>query len=230
MTYRQRQSRKRGRGGVRSKALLALVVVALLIAIGALSVAGYVIAVAMVETRTGEAWEEALGTQIFSQLGLDGQIGWPALHASDAPLGHRLVDGKLQPHDPATDPYALPAWMAPAGDVSLSIGDYGVFLADQLAGLGGRGRLGAASLYQGLHTPDPPDDEGDLGYARGWGVRMTADGPMSMHTGSAETFYAVAVLAPDRDLGVALVANAYSEDVELAVNGLLRDLVSVAPG
>ena len=46
MSYRQRQSRKRGRGGVRSKALLALVVVALVIAIGALSVAGYVIAVA----------------------------------------------------------------------------------------------------------------------------------------------------------------------------------------
>jgi penicillin-binding protein 1A len=46
MTYRQRQSRRRGRGGARSKALLALVVVALAIAIAALSVAGYVIAVA----------------------------------------------------------------------------------------------------------------------------------------------------------------------------------------
>src|SRR3954470_16908796 len=46
MTHRQRKTRKRGRGGVRSKALLALVVVALFAAIGVLSVAGYVIAVA----------------------------------------------------------------------------------------------------------------------------------------------------------------------------------------
>ena len=46
MTYRQRQSRKRGRRGARSKALLALGIVALTAAVGVLSVAGYVFAVA----------------------------------------------------------------------------------------------------------------------------------------------------------------------------------------
>jgi penicillin-binding protein 1A len=46
MTYRQRKSRKRGRGSARSKVLLALVIVALACAIGVLSVAGYVFAVA----------------------------------------------------------------------------------------------------------------------------------------------------------------------------------------
>jgi penicillin-binding protein 1A len=46
MTYRQRKSRKRGHGSVRSKALLALGIVALFAAIGVMSVAGYVIAVA----------------------------------------------------------------------------------------------------------------------------------------------------------------------------------------
>ena len=46
MTYRQRQSRKRGRRGARSKVLLALGIVALTAAIGVLSVAGYVFAVA----------------------------------------------------------------------------------------------------------------------------------------------------------------------------------------
>jgi penicillin-binding protein 1A len=46
MTYRQRQLRRRRRRGARSKLALAVVVLALVIAIGALSVAGYVIAVA----------------------------------------------------------------------------------------------------------------------------------------------------------------------------------------
>ena len=46
MTYRQRQSRKRGRRGARSKMLLALGIAALTAAIGVLSVAGYVFAVA----------------------------------------------------------------------------------------------------------------------------------------------------------------------------------------
>ena len=46
MTYRQRKSRKRGRGSVGSKLLLAIAIVALVAAVGVLSVAGYVIAVA----------------------------------------------------------------------------------------------------------------------------------------------------------------------------------------
>ena len=46
MTHRQRKTRKRGRGGARSKLLLALGIVALTAAVGVLSVAGYVFAVA----------------------------------------------------------------------------------------------------------------------------------------------------------------------------------------
>ena len=122
--------------------------------------AGFAIGAAMVEAATDVAWEEALTSRIFAPLGIDGRIGWPALNATDAPLGHRLVDGRLVPHDPATDDYALPPWLRPAGDVSLSIGDYGTFLADQMAGLTGRGRLGPEAMYRSLHTPDPADEDG----------------------------------------------------------------------
>src|SRR3954469_11967892 len=46
MTYRQRQSRRRRRGGVRSRVLLALGVLATIAVIGVLSLAGYVLAIA----------------------------------------------------------------------------------------------------------------------------------------------------------------------------------------
>jgi penicillin-binding protein 1A len=46
MTYRQRQSRRRRRGGVRSRVLLALGVLATIVVIGVLSLAGYVLAIA----------------------------------------------------------------------------------------------------------------------------------------------------------------------------------------
>src|SRR4051812_33150284 len=46
MTYRQRQSRRRRRGGVRSRMLLALGVLATIAVIGVLSLAGYVLAIA----------------------------------------------------------------------------------------------------------------------------------------------------------------------------------------
>ncbi len=184
--------------------------------------AGYAIAAAMVESATDAAWEDALESRIFGPLGIDGRVGWPALHETDAPLGHRLVDGVLEPHDPAIDDYALPPWARPAGDVSLSIGDYGTFLADQMAGLAGRGRLGPEAMYRYVHTPDEPDEDGDVGYAPGWGVRQTADGPISMHTGSADTFYAVVLLAPQLDRGIGVLANSYSDEHVAAVNGLAK--------
>src|SRR5215213_1788458 len=46
MTYRQRKSRRRRRGGVRSRVLLALGVLATIVVIGVLSLAGYVLAIA----------------------------------------------------------------------------------------------------------------------------------------------------------------------------------------
>jgi CubicO group peptidase (beta-lactamase class C family) len=191
----------------------------------AYSNAGYAIAAAMVEEATGEAWEEAIGSRIFVPLDIDGRVGWPCLHAADAPLGHRLVDGALQAHHPATDGYALPAWARPAGDVSLSIVDYGTFLVDQMSGLAGRGRLGSEAMYATLHAADAPDEEGGVGYALGWGVRHTDSGPMSMHSGSADTFYAIVVLAPQLDRGIGVVANSYTEAHEGAVNALVKEFL-----
>jgi penicillin-binding protein 1A len=54
MTHRQRQSRRRRRGGARSKVLLGLGVLALVAAIGVLSAAGYVFAVAATAPDLGE--------------------------------------------------------------------------------------------------------------------------------------------------------------------------------
>jgi CubicO group peptidase (beta-lactamase class C family) len=191
----------------------------------AYSNAGYAIAAAMIEAVTGEAWEDGLASRIFGPLGMDGRVGWPALHATDAPLGHWPVDGVLQPHDPSLDDYALPPWARPAGDVSVSIRDYGAWLVEHLAGLRGAGRLGTEAMYRELHAPDPPDDEDGPGFALGWGVRETDDGPVSMHTGSADTFYAVVVLAPGRDLGIAVLANSYTDEHERAVNALVKEII-----
>lgn len=194
----------------------------------AYSNAGYAVAAAMVEEASGEPWEDGLRSRIFEPLAMDGRVGWPALHAADAPLGHRLVDGVLEPHDPATDGYALPAWARPAGDVSVSIGDYGTFLVDQMAGLRGHGRLGPEAMYRYLHSPDPPDHEDGVGYALGWGVRHTDRGPMSMHSGSADTFYAVVVLAPELDRGASVFANSYSDEHQSAVNALVKSFFAAA--
>jgi D-alanyl-D-alanine carboxypeptidase len=188
----------------------------------AYSNAGPTVAAAMVEAVTGVPWETALTTELFDPLGIDGRVGWPILHAAAAPLGHQLKDGRLLPHDPATDAYALPIWLRPAGDVSMSIGDYGTFLVDQLAGLRGGGRLGPEAMYRYLHTPDAADDGGSVTYALGWGIGASLGRPISQHTGSADTFYAVVVLDVERDRGLAAVANSYTDAHERAVNTLAK--------
>lgn len=195
--------------------------------------AGYAVAAAMVETATGVPWEDAIADEVFEPLGLRGAVGWPATAAAAAPLGHRTVDGRELPHDPASDDYALPAFLGPAGDISMAIGDYATFLADQIAGVGGHGRLGPQSMYAALHTPDPPDEpDDDTGYALGWGVRHGGPGgPMSMHTGSAGTFYAVAVLEPSRNRGVAALCNSRTDAGVEAVHAfVLAQLRGAAPG
>lgn len=188
--------------------------------------AGYGIAAAIVEAEMGEEWQSALAKRVFQPLGISGWIGWPALRGANQPFGHWVVSGELQPHDPQADQYVLPAWAQPAGDVSLAVRDYAAFLADQLAGIQGGGRLGSAETYRSLHTPDPADAEGELAYARGWGVRTMGGRPIIMHGGSADTFYAVVVLDPQRDRGLAVVINSFTDLHESAVNGLVKQFLN----
>ncbi len=188
--------------------------------------AGYVVAAAMMEAATGQGWESALRTKIFEPLGLHPAIGWPASHSATAPLGHWERAGHYRAHDPAADPYEVPPWLAPAGGVSLSVGDYGLFLADQLAGLSDQGRLGPNRIYRQLHTPDPPDNDDAPAYALGWGITQGASGPVSQHAGSGGTFYAVAVLQTRLDRGLAVLANsARSADIS-AINALAKSFLA----
>jgi CubicO group peptidase (beta-lactamase class C family) len=184
--------------------------------------AGYAVAAAMVESVTGQPWESALDSRIFRPLGIRGVVGWPIAHSTAAPLGHWDDEGAYRVHDPAEVPYTLLPAIRPAGDTSLSVGDYGIFLADQLAGLQGHGVLGPEAAYRAVHTSDASDGEGGLGFALGWGVTQRPGGPVSQHTGSAGTFYAVAALQPESDRGIAVLANSARDSDIAAVNAVVK--------
>ena len=60
----------------------------------------------------------------------------------------------------------------------------------------------------------------------GWGVTEAFGfDPVATYSGSADTFLMVVVLIPDADLGFAVVANAFSDEVERAVIQALRATV-----
>lgn len=49
---------------------------------------------------------------------------------------------------------------------------------------------------------------------------------VSVHTGSADTFFVVVLIAPDPDFGIAIATNIWGEDVEKGCIVLLKELAS----
>jgi CubicO group peptidase (beta-lactamase class C family) len=163
--------------------------------------AGYTVAAVMAEGVMEQPWESLLQTRLFRPLGIQGGYGWPAATDPAQPWGHwRKLFRGVRAHDPKGD-YQLGALLAPAGDVHVSIEDYARFLQEHLRGLRGQDGLLRAATVQRLHVPTG-------NYALGWIIQPVAGARASAHEGSAGTFHAIAVLHPERNLAVAVLANA----------------------
>jgi CubicO group peptidase (beta-lactamase class C family) len=192
--------------------------------------AGYSVAAAMVETALDEPWEDLLLDSLLAPLEIDGGVGWPARADPAQPWGHFDRAGMFVPHDPE-DAYQLSAPIRPAGDVHASLEGYARFLQLHLRGLNGDTALLSDDSFRRLHTAvggGRRTERGDRfhGHAVGWGI-LDIDGVRSsVHSGSADTFYAVVALQPDRNLAAAVVANAAGPAVERALGPLLRELLA----
>lgn len=174
----------------------------------AYSNAGYAIAAAMAEWVTGVPWEELIQQIICQPLGIDANVGWPGRSRDGQPWGHRFVDGVAQPHPPDDD-YQLPPFIAPAGDISVSMPHYGRFLQMNLQALQGRQTPVPAALLRYLHN------DGEQGVGLGWGIQSFGElGLFSVHSGSAGTFFCGVALSHRRDVAVAFAVNAGSETDE----------------
>lgn len=176
----------------------------------------YLLAAAVAEQATGKSFEQLMQDEVFHPLGMTVVF---APSARGQVLGHR--EGK-----PLTGLRAdNPPLFAPAGAVKLSMADWARFAIDQMAGEKGRGALLPASAYIALHKP-----QGDTAAALGWGVRGTwpAGAPVRilMHAGSNGYWDALIALAPDKDGGVLIVANAGGAEIEAVQTAVLMTLMA----
>jgi CubicO group peptidase (beta-lactamase class C family) len=151
--------------------------------------AGYVVAGAMLEAKTGQAWETLLQAQVLTPLGMLGAgFGAPVGKGpSDEPVGHGkslLGDGR-RGYRPGRDIVDNPAVMGPAGTVHARISDMLAYLGahrDRSPNL-----LDAASWAR-LHTPPFRGT-----YALGWDTR----GGALTHNGSNTLWLANALVEGD---------------------------------
>jgi CubicO group peptidase (beta-lactamase class C family) len=176
---------------------------------------GFIIAGAIAEAHAGKTWEDLIREQIFTPLGItNAGFGAPGTPGKfDQPQGHRELDGKLSPIDPADTASDNPPALGPAGTISIALKDWMRFAQDQLDGVHGRGKLLRAESYRRLHTPVTGN------YALGWGAKLQDDGvPMVItHSGSNGYWLADIRIMPKKNIIILLAMNAGNDPANQAM-------------
>ena len=190
---------------------------------GMYSNGSYTIAGAVAERIAGESWESLVRTRVFEPLGLTGSFAWSDSPDVNQPWGHHETRGGTKPVDPRDPDERIPPIIWPAGSVELSLEGYAQFLQINLRGLEGRDTpLLEAATIKHLHTsPVSPPDK----YGLGWGLQDFDGAPASVHVGSAGAFYAITIIQPTRDLGVAVFANAGGDRAKAASTDAIKALI-----
>jgi CubicO group peptidase (beta-lactamase class C family) len=178
------------------------------------SIAGY-----MAEKVTGQTWEDLMRQKIFRPLGMTSAgFGAPGTRArNDQPRGHKSDGTPVEPGPGADNPVAI----GPSAIVHCSISDWAKFAAANLPSA--KIKLVKPETLEKLHTPAP----GEPKYAMGWLIsdnQPWAAGPALTHAGSNTLWYAVAWLAPNKDLALLVTCNqANDQACNDAVLALLAD-------
>jgi D-alanyl-D-alanine carboxypeptidase len=193
---------------------------------GLYSNAGYVIAAAMAERRTGLSWEDLVTAQVLEPLGMHAIFGFPLSVERNQPWGHIETRKGFEPVSGGA--VELPSYLLPAGGMAMTPDNYAKFLQMNLRGLEGKkDKFLSTQTIRRLHSTAIQDE-----YALGWGL-TTIDGVLSStHAGSAGSFYAVAALQSSRDEAVAVFLNTGGDRSSAAGYAVLEDLLKryAAPG
>jgi D-alanyl-D-alanine carboxypeptidase len=189
---------------------------------------GYALAAAMAERVTHRRYEQLARGLLFGPLDISVQFGWPTQRSAAQPWGH-IDDGNggLVPIDLTEPQNAFPRFLTPAGNMSLTIGDFARYVQLHLRGLRGEGTLLQFDTFRRLHTPTLTRGQ-SVNYATGWDVFRLRGERTSFHDGEASTFYAIMYVQARRNRAVVIVTNAVNEAAVAALDTLAQDLLSGA--
>jgi CubicO group peptidase (beta-lactamase class C family) len=188
--------------------------------------ANYMVLGALVETVTGQPFGEHLRRAVLDPL----QMRHAAATAAQAraiglPAGHRYYLGHPRRFDSPYDTSGVPY-----GYLAASLEDLTHFVTAQLRG----GRYGTTQILspQGIaQTHTGQVSTGGSGrYGLGW-RDSTLDGTTSRivwHAGAAPGYFSHLVLAPDADLGVIVLANAYSPAMDAPLAAAAFNLIRIS--
>jgi len=194
----------------------------------------YLVAGEVLQAVTGETWEQFVGERILKKVGMSGSN---VRHSAAAEGGnvaapHARVEGTVRPIAPFTSDNTNPA-----GGINSGAEDMAKWMLVRLD----RGKLfDGTALYsertaRELETPvtirpnaAPPAELAGLksnfsAYALGLNVRDYRGQRVISHTGGLPGYVSMVTLLPERNLGVAVLTNAESEEAFAALTWLIVD-------
>lgn len=177
--------------------------------------ASFILAAAMMEAATGEAFESLIQRHILRGLEIEGGFDDPGESVANFALGHTRsgTGGSTRedlPHTPL---------VRPAGDMWFRFDDYAHFAAAHLRALLGEPGVLDPKTVRYLHTP--------IGqYAKGWGIQEYQGTELHLHVGGAGTSYALVALYPEMGWGTTIAVNVGGGDTESEVLDLFRTVSS----
>jgi CubicO group peptidase (beta-lactamase class C family) len=178
----------------------------------------YLVAGELIETISGQTWENFVSSRILAKVGM---TGTNVRHSAAAGGGnvatpHAPIDGKVRPIRPFESDNTNPA-----GGINSSAEDIAKWLRVQLSGgtLADGSRLFSAATARQLTsivTPiavgDPPQELAPLkasfrGYALGFDIRDYRGHKLVMHSGGLPGYVSRVAMIPDLNVGVAVLTN-----------------------
>jgi len=165
----------------------------------AYSNAGYTLAALMLEKVSDRTWEE-LVSSYFKEQGWEYHLGYASYTDDSQPSGHYRKKRSVYQFARGQN-FDVPAYLAPAGDISMRTVDYAEYLQQQLVGILRGDKYLSAEQYCNMHYHNK---KYALGWGHGYGPNKTK---VSAHTGSAGAFLATMLVVPKDDVAVLVVMN-----------------------
>jgi CubicO group peptidase (beta-lactamase class C family) len=187
--------------------------------------AGYIAAAMMLEKVSGKKWEQLIIEQ-SEKSGFEVYIGWPDDHNANQPKGH--INPKKWMIDIEKDLIPIPDVLkkyhyfnqyvllcSPSGNLSITLQGFLKFLELNIEGLNGKDNYLKSKTYKELFYSYPD-------YSCGW-MHENYYVPCFHHKGSARTFNSIAIIVPEKKLGIVIMINSYDGTV---INEIAKLLIN----
>lgn len=185
---------------------------------------GYVAVASMLESISDKSWEELLNEEIIQPLGLSSAIiGFAQDYDRNQPWRHYHRNNNDFGVPLHSSDRSIPDLFNPAGNISMSIGDFAKYAQFQLKCLFEEDKTFInPELVKNLHEPIVSISQNES-YGLGWGVNIMDGGKVSAHSGGDGSTYAIIAIDHTSKKAWVILTNIGDSQAELACGNIIME-------